>query len=145
MKQTLLSMLCVVVLALCVVGYGRFQVAAALNEYSENWEKSLGSCLDEEMADRDWYVTLCGEDGRSGLFSEDMERARKQAFDNRYPALFSREEVSAKLSIARAKVGIRHSCTSIQRMLEPSNCPFFKALLEEAELEFELAKPIWRE
>ena len=63
MKQTLLCVLCVVVLALCVVGYGRFQVASALNEYSENWEKSHGSCPDEEMADRDWYVTQCDEDG----------------------------------------------------------------------------------
>lgn len=132
------------VLALCAVGYGRLQVALALSEYSDNWEESLGSCIDE-MTNRDWYATLCGEDGLSGVFNENMEKARNQAFDHRFLALFSREEVSAKLTVARARRGIRHSCTSTQRILEPRNCPFMKALLKDAELELELAKPIWRE
>ena len=144
MKKLLIGVLCVGIFSLGAIGYGRLQVASALSEYSDNMESILRSCS-EEMADFDWYVQLCGKDGHSGIFSADMDSARNRAYDNRRLALLSREEVSAKLSIAVAQAGVKHSCSGAQRVLEPRDCGFMKARLNDAELKLEVAEPIWLE
>lgn len=138
----------VVVLALVAgspIGFARYKVHAALDDYKEAIEERQTTCTDDmydifrKQGSISVYNALCGPRGsvNEGSFNEQRNEASDVVYDYYELALYSRDKKDALISVALAEGFVEAHC--FRPLTKRLVCNMMKTELKTAQLQLELA------